>query len=284
MLNAILNGKKRGIRLEIVPDDATQIDFKGAEDLLTASIFERLLYLSEPIFLEIVNAIFVNVDDETKPFENEAIQSYGFWPSWYLPEEFDRKRVEPDCFLRFSHIDIIVEAKRWDFDQQHFDQWAREIAAYRHECKDSKTLYFLAVGGFTRWDRHRIEEAEKSFKESKEINTYGSLGKYRIAALTWFGLWQILNNLRKSNLPPNEKRIICDIESAFQIHGIDLVEPVWLKDLHLKVKYQFLPLNTDAVLPCKRIAKMSMLDFLNKSRAFIPLTNTCRIFYKGGVT
>jgi hypothetical protein len=44
VLNAILSGKKRGSGLE---GDALEGTFVGAEDTLTATVFERLSYLPD---------------------------------------------------------------------------------------------------------------------------------------------------------------------------------------------------------------------------------------------
>jgi hypothetical protein len=55
MLNAILHGKRRGLSKD---EEAGHVDCTGSEDLLTASVIERLSYLSETSLRSLFFEIF----------------------------------------------------------------------------------------------------------------------------------------------------------------------------------------------------------------------------------
>jgi hypothetical protein len=117
------------------------IDLK--EDTLTSSVFESLLALPNNLFWEILknSCRTGKLPDYINYVEAE------FWPTWNPDDTGNQRYVEPDLFLRFDSFDLIVEAKRWDGNQQRETQWRNEFIAYKNEFgKEGKPVFLLAVG------------------------------------------------------------------------------------------------------------------------------------------
>lgn len=148
MLSAILHGKKKGtglagIRLKIG-------ETPGAEDVLTATIFERISYLPEEVFKQFINNL-LGYDAFGYLYDLE------FWPSW----EIEDYRVEPDAVL-FDATEqvIIVEAKRYDKSrQQDAHQLANEILASSN--MEIKNPILLIIGGMSNYDEKEINNVKK---------------------------------------------------------------------------------------------------------------------------
>ena len=87
MLTAVLNGKRRGTGF--TGQSFISGDLVGAEDVLTSTIFERIAYLPNSIFLDFMDHA-LGCEDSIGTLEN-----IDFWPSWY----FNGQRVEPDAVL-----------------------------------------------------------------------------------------------------------------------------------------------------------------------------------------
>ena len=149
MLNLILSGKSgRNINYNSGTIINLKAIFKSSEDSLTANIFERLLYLPQNIFLDI---LFNSLYEQNIPHSN--IISTEFWPKWPLGNGYK----EPDVFIRCEKYHLIIEAKRYDdVDQQYRSQWEEELMAYCNEYGTEKDCYFIALGGFKNAD-HSIE-------------------------------------------------------------------------------------------------------------------------------
>ena len=72
----------------------------------------------------------------------------SFWDKWDATNTTNTNYVEPDVFMRFENIDIILEAKRYDNNQQNPDQMKNELIAYCNEFfSEQKELIFIQVGG-----------------------------------------------------------------------------------------------------------------------------------------
>lgn len=121
--------------------------FKGNEDSLTSTVFEKVNYLPRELF----KRIFLESLSELTNFPEidfNTLENIEYWPHWDSAETTNASYVEPDVFLRFKDHDIIIEAKRWDTEQQYSGQWENEINAYLNEYgEDNKQLVFVAVGG-----------------------------------------------------------------------------------------------------------------------------------------
>jgi hypothetical protein len=119
--------------------------FKANEDALTSSIFERLMYLPK----ELLHHIFATaLFDKIEGLELHQIEHIEFWPNWSAEKTTNSTRVEPDIFVRTTTQDIIIEAKRYDKNQQSIWQWENEIQSYYNVyAEDKKPLIFIALGG-----------------------------------------------------------------------------------------------------------------------------------------
>jgi hypothetical protein len=119
--------------------------FKGNEDSLTSSIFERLMYLPKELLQHIFTKALFN---EIEGLNLHQIEEISYWPNWSATGTSNVQRVEPDIFIRCATQDIIIEAKRYDEKQQSRTQWENEIQAYYNEyADDNKPLIFIALGG-----------------------------------------------------------------------------------------------------------------------------------------
>ena len=135
-------------------------DLKDAqcEDSLTSSVFERLALLSDENLWWVLRNACDKQALAAKPLPDNVgkLEKIEFWPSWKPAPQLERNnlRVEPDVFLRFKDLDIIVEAKRYDFTQsQKIEQWQNELAAWFQawfqEFKSDRPVLLLAIGGNT---------------------------------------------------------------------------------------------------------------------------------------
>lgn len=152
MLNAVLSGKAGRLKLADTEAEISWRDMlRQNEDIVTASLFERLSYLSAPCAWDILRRTFRL---GLAPYQVATLDKIEFWPRWEDATE-GHDKVEPDVFLRWSvgdpsrRIDLIVEAK--DGGVQYSDQWNRQQLAYVQWSKDEDKLcdevFFLALGG-----------------------------------------------------------------------------------------------------------------------------------------
>lgn len=124
--------------------------FKLNEDALTASVFERLMYLPKELIQHIFSQALshYNIPD----LDLHQIESIEFWPHWSPKETPNVYFVEPDVFISTKLKHIIIEAKRYDENQQSKDQWQKQITAYNNEFDPrdkKKELIFIALGGLS---------------------------------------------------------------------------------------------------------------------------------------
>lgn len=172
-----------------------------SEDGLTYNVFNRLSYLN----INTIEKILVN-SFNLKPYNinfNE-LEILSFWPKWNtkeLEEISNKIYIEPDLFLRFNDIDIIIEAKRYDLHQQSPSQWNDQITVYKNEYKANyKTLIFIALGGM-------------SF-------TIGKRPDAIIIQSYWFQLAQACEKvLYQNSIQGIEKRVIVDILDILKFYG-----------------------------------------------------------------
>lgn len=129
-------------------------DLKDAqcEDSLTSSVFERLALLSDENLWWVLRNACDKQALAAKPLPDDVgkLEKFEFWPSWDPAPQLERNnlRVEPDVFLRFKNLDLIVEAKRHDFKQlQNEEQWQNELGAWCQEFQTDRPVVLLAIGG-----------------------------------------------------------------------------------------------------------------------------------------
>lgn len=181
--------------------------FSASEDSLTSTVFGSLLYLPRDLFWRILGNSIYNCNI---PFNESKIFQIEFWPRWDAINTSNLNYIEPDVFIRTEHYDIIIEAKRHDFDQQNENQWRNEIKGYLNQYgHENRSVYMIAVGGI-----------KKELKEEIHIDGY-VIDVYKVR---WY---RILNEV-KSFLSDYEVKleyydptylILKDIISGFQLHG-----------------------------------------------------------------
>ena len=141
MINAILKNK------------VDRNYFKQNEDSLTALIFEKLNYLPFEIFEYIIKKSVLgdlpNVDFST-------IEEIIYWPHWNSENTNNNNYVEPDLLIRLAKYDILIEAKRYDSNQQYSSQWRNEIIAYHNEYGNNKELIFIGLGGINSYKNEQL--------------------------------------------------------------------------------------------------------------------------------
>lgn len=226
MLNAILRNKRRG--LEFLPGDESSESlraFNGAEDLLTAGVFERLLYLNDTTFTAVLERVVSASGIPQQRGMFGTLCKYRFWPSWSLKGS----RVEPDCLLRFTKADVIIEAKRWDgWQLQYREQLEKELAAYFAKYGRGKRVFLFAIGGFDEHQLHGVQYLKRQWEADELFKNYD----FKLLAQSWAGLWRILHSVQgQDTLLANERRIIEDIRHTLILHSIRVTEPGWLKEL-----------------------------------------------------
>jgi hypothetical protein len=121
--------------------------FKTSEDSLTSSVFGLLFYLPPELFWSILrSSCYTN----ELPKHVGRILSYEFWPRWGNAQE---TFTEPDIYIEFEGISVIIEAKKSDYNQQNINQWIAEVNSYFKSIDtDNKAVFVVAVGGIRKGD------------------------------------------------------------------------------------------------------------------------------------
>ncbi len=182
------------------------------EDPLTSSVFENLMLLPDDIFWHILRAsCYSNIG---MPETVGRLTKFEFWPHWNAKGTTNNAYVEPDVFLRFELVDVIIEAKYYDHGGQYVDQWKNEIKSYYNEyTDDKKKLLFIAVGGNTKMNT-----------ESIEVNK----NKIDIFKTTWLSMLTNIDKYKKelgflsfiNTEVATRQRLLDNIDLAFNINGV----------------------------------------------------------------
>lgn len=227
MLNAILHGKKRGTGTE---GETLADSFTGAEDTVTATLFERLFYLADDLLTRILFAPEIWGDDVSLPACGGV--ETRFWPRWPLtpPTGKEPITVEPDVVIEFPDRLLVIEAKRFDSAaMQAPDQLAREWMAARQN-KPGKPIWLLAVAGLSDSRAATVDHCRQDILV--EIKTLGGAGAeedFRFAGTGWQGMFLVAESV--IGALPQYHRLLHDIREGLVLHGIRVERPVWLADL-----------------------------------------------------
>lgn len=219
MLTAILKGKRLGSGVE--GRHSSLGDATGAEDILTATIVERLIYLPESVR----DSFFVQL---LGPYRSiGTLDDFEFWPSWWL----DERRVEPDVVLYGSERTLLIEAKRYDdLQQQYAAQLANELRAGWAGKHLGEGSILLTIGGLQNYTQKSISELESQIE--RELSGAGS--DYELACCSWYQLFQALeaaiSNV-STDSAPGLKRLLDDIAAAYEWHGLRILPRRWLGQL-----------------------------------------------------
>ena len=194
-------------------------NFKVCEDSLTSTAFDLLKYLPIDIFWGIFRKSLYH---QKLPEISGEILELSFWSKWNADETNNIRYVEPDVFIRFRNFDVIIEAKRYNENQQKEQQISNEIQSYFNEFgEDNKDLYFVQLGGLL-----NLEDEEHPFSNNKKIV---------LCKTDWTKLLdQIVlekNKLKNIDYPQinSYKRIFEDLIKGFEIHSF--FKKIWLESL-----------------------------------------------------
>ncbi len=223
LLNAILSGKKRGSGLE---GESVQDTFSGAEDTLTATVFERLAYLPDADLIDVLLSPRIwGSGNAARPAE---VMSVSFWPRW--PAVNGNSYVEPDCVLELADRVVLVEAKRHDFaDMQVPAQLANEWASASLVFQD-KPIWLLAVGGLRDGrGQTAIQKRNGVLTELQKLKASYTFDELEFAAISWSALYgAIASHIGEL---PKYSRLLDDIREGMLLHGVGVDPPSWLTDL-----------------------------------------------------
>lgn len=233
MLRAILDGKGRTVPEGLKAGDSLRRVYKVSEDLLTATVFERLAYLGGSTLWAVLRATFrPDVLPDRKVVELDEIE---FWPRWSKANPTLEQDVEPDVILRFSvgdppvRVTLVIECKlgRW----QEAGQWRREWIAHEMEFAgddEPDECFFLALGGLGVF-KGKPQEMVSAFATPASV---GASTPIMAAAADWSDL---MHALHKVEIPEGaERRVFEDLRRALALHGYRRVRP--LSDLAASVE------------------------------------------------
>jgi len=152
---------------------------------------------------------------------------------------------EPDVFLEFERLSLLIEAKLGDGHQQSPRQWAAEVAArlQREEVDRSIPVWLLAMGGMGEEPSRTIvipirEEAERLLHDTYRFPDVPVL----LATCSWRHLLTALAETTKQIDTQSDTGIgyvIADLVEILRFHGIRYSH--WLEEL---LRPQVLPLRT----------------------------------------
>ena len=218
MLSAVLNGKRRGTGL--AGKQLTLGDSSGAEDVLTATVFERLAYLPDPLLAHFFDR-FLSLDAPPGP-----LTDIQFWPSWQLAGS----RVEPDVVLQGSQRSLLVEAKRDDNSLQHYaQQLARELIAGTHNGELQRPV-LLTLGGLSTY----TEAATLQLGEQIDAALGDTGVEYELVCRSWNQLYLALEASIASAPASTQAglyRLLEDIAATYAWHGLRTHARRWLAQL-----------------------------------------------------
>jgi len=221
MLNAVISGKKRGTGLEGARLILGQAE--GAEDVITASVFERLSYLPDDLFSSTLTTLL--------GVAFGAIEEIDFWPSWYLP---DGRRVEPDVVISDGQQSLLVEAKRHDYSrQQYAGQLAAELQAGWAEGKLAENCILLTLGGLSDISHSTHKELYQNIITALPV---GNDARFKLVCCSWQRLFCILEDELKKDSEPGLQRMLSDVSGCYSWHGLHTHRMLWLsalKPIHL---------------------------------------------------
>lgn len=218
MLAAVLHGKRRGTgfagkQLTLGAQD-------GAEDVLTATVFERLAYLPDSLLAGFLDEL-LGLDESVG-----AIDGLQFWPSWSLSGQ----RVEPDVVLYGSERTLLVEAKRYDDGlQQYAQQLARELVAGMQDGEIQRPV-LLTIGGLQDYG----EATSQLLSEQIDAELVESSIEYELVCRSWHQVYLALHavvTVADADWQPGLQRLLDDIAATYEWHGLRTQAHRWLAQL-----------------------------------------------------
>lgn len=198
--------------------------FSASEDSLTSTIFGTLNYLPKILFWRVLLNACYNCPISN---HNIKIDSIEYWPRWNAENSTNSNFIEPDIFIRTQDFDLIVEAKRYDINQQNKFQWENEFTGYLNHYSDAnKNIYLLAVGGI---NSEQLEVLEVASKKCFVIKCRWGRILLEVVRLKK----EIEKNEVNFNHTDSLLAIIDDLIIGFRIHGFATGE--WFEDTDMKI-------------------------------------------------
>lgn len=123
------------------------------EDSMTSFVFEYLA-IAAPANLWSIIKEACNIHDDSNPGD---LLDVDLWPHWNKGK-FNVRYVEPDVFMRFERLNIIIEVKRNDSTLQYPGQWINEIESFRKTyVNNPERLIVVAVNGNLSYNVEKFE-------------------------------------------------------------------------------------------------------------------------------
>ncbi len=257
MLNAIYYHKRRG---SVYAQEPKVELYQPYEDLLTASIWERIGYLPDSVIWHIVKKALAASCSAEMPLEAGALEAFRFWPRW----QFKGGEVEPDVFLQFETCDVIVEAKRLDdANQQNPEQLAQELTAYftTYPNRGSICVGLLAIGGLPDYEGSIVTRLR-----DQVLSRVSATNRQRVkfGAISWSSLYRVLEPIVAGSADTSAgTRLLRDMKRALVLHDVALRDRVWLADLPQGIQSQGLNIsleNYDGFAPWPRCSPELLMN------------------------
>lgn len=229
MLQAVLNHKNRGLEQASGVEAA---DYDGTEDFLTAAFFGRLVYLPDRIAWDLLRRALVGAEFPDPP---GRLLEAAFWPGCNVRAlEVDRFRVEPDVWLRFENLHLLVEAKRRDgVDMQTPKQlaWNWWAIQQREDFDSELPMFLLAVGGIETVSNAECEKWQAGGNQALElIPKKLPVRELRLAISSWRRLLEATTFFAdQASDEGGVSRVLNDMKAALRLHGFVLTR--WLADV-----------------------------------------------------
>ncbi len=177
---------------------------KTNEDSLTASFFGLLFYFPK----NLVSSFFEKILEEQNLGN---ILYYEFWPHWSAEGTTNKRDVEPDLFIRFENLDLIVEVKKLNISITE-DQIKNEQQAYKNEYSNEKkkSKILVIADNFNcnikncklkTWRNIAFSFYDTFYKTSFDNFVYKDLTDDILTLLSWHGIpfafpnWETLLNI-----------------------------------------------------------------------------------------
>jgi hypothetical protein len=236
MLQAILKGKIRGLFDKIQDGMPWKKAYSSYEDFLTASVVSRMTYLPGDILWRVVK--YSSLYDQLRKYAG-GLEFVEFWPNWPMPDRMKEIGMhrQPDVFLKFEELDVIVEAKRNDFLSQSHVQWGEQLLCYlakrNSEGEKKQPIVLWVLGGMgSLTDEQTLTSI--FHKVTKRINEEYPDEEIEFAVSPWGNILYCLLDLQHYLMEEQRKhfplitfhdrrhilRLVDDIIEALRLHGI----------------------------------------------------------------
>ncbi len=182
--------------------------FKRNEDLLTATFFGRLPYLSDDAFKAVLGCLIGSEQaGQLSPFV-----TIDLWPR--LTEWEERGYVEPDVILCFEHELVMVEVKPPFGGSQYHDQWQAQMRALNAESEYQgyERIYFVALGN----------TLPTSLAIAADLRRFA-----RMTQLEWAEIRRLLQDEKLFTTCRQDAAIRQDWLEAFRLFGMLPAVPSW---------------------------------------------------------